>query len=266
MSASTVTLLVAVLAPSATIIAAFIGVRKDRKSRRDVLLKDLEILEKLPNQGLTYYALSAYVDRRTMLLAVEDHMSVYFYSVAVLISVIVLAVLAGIVGNLTGHMRLGLVVAGVLLPILATILIGCRYAKMWFATKFPGRIQRSVTTYLQKSFGARLRIELTETMREIITPKVRAPVVKDIQEVVPEGQQQEAIALMESQISRVVDEQINKLVEGELGQKVESVLNKVIDRVISGSQAQPAGTTPEIDRLLPGLRDRLSGTTPVEDN
>lgn len=75
---------------------------------------------------------------------------------------------------------------------------------------------------------------------------------------------------MESEISRLVgdgvNEQINKLFEGELGQKVESALNKVIDRVVSGSQAQPAGTTPEIDRLLPGLRDRLSGTTPVEDN
>lgn len=69
--------------------------------------------------------------------------------------------------------------------VVAFLLFEQRTRKMWFATKFPGRIQQSVTTYLQKSVGARLRSELTDTMREIITPKVRAAVVKDIQEVVP---------------------------------------------------------------------------------
>ncbi|MCP9270560.1 hypothetical protein [Mycolicibacterium arenosum] len=67
-----VPLSVALIAGLATIAAAYLAARKDRRDLRDGIARDLDLLEKLPGDSEARRMLAFYVEERVMLLSAEQ--------------------------------------------------------------------------------------------------------------------------------------------------------------------------------------------------
>lgn len=183
MSDLTVKLLVAGVAASAVIFAALIGLWKDRKGRRDILLQDLEILDKLPKPSLNHIALATYVDRRALLLSVEDKVGMYLFLGVTAMIVFLCLTVALIVGLVTHHL-LASALAAALMVSIAVLIVAYRLFKVKLSTAIEARIKTSTRSkaieLMTQTVDADMRDEIAETAYARFPKSLRSEVAGQI--------------------------------------------------------------------------------------
>ena len=199
MSDLTVKLLVAIIAATAVLAAALIGLWKDRKRRRDILLQDLEILDKLPSPSLNHMILAAHVDKRVLLLSLEDRIGVYVAAGFVLIALFFLLTIVFVVGATTDNMPWSFVAAGTML-IMAALLIAYRPLKV------------RVTDYLERQIKETGHSKASELIRENIAAGVRGEVIEKIEKQLPEPYRDQLMAHASPAVDTEIDKTVDKLV------------------------------------------------------
>jgi hypothetical protein len=167
MSDETVKLIAAVVAASAVVAAAFIGLVKDRKSRRDAILTDLEIADKIPNPALNHTVLMAYIERRVFVLALEDKLGLVVFSATTIVVILILLLLAGAVGFLTSHIWWSVAVATLLL-IIAALLIGYRFATSWLLNRLYNLTTERVNATISAFVGDEQREKWRDDMIDVV--------------------------------------------------------------------------------------------------
>jgi hypothetical protein len=235
MSDWSVKLCVAIIAASAAILAAFVGLWKDRKSRRDVILQDFQILDKLPAASVNHAALKQYLDRRVLFLAVEDDIGAFFYLFAAIIVVVVLGLLAGAIAAIFFHnFRL----SGILGALLLTVMVGFPFSYH--------RLRSKTTEFVSDTINESVRMELARDVRQNageVFAQMRKVVIQIIEREIPEEDRTEVI----DRLGPVVD------------QKIDREIAKLLDGLLSG-HASPAQDTPV--SVEPNSTDESEHTEP----
>ncbi|MFT9573616.1 hypothetical protein [Mycobacteroides abscessus] len=197
----TVRIAVAAIAALGVVVAAFIGLIKDRKNRREIILQDLQILDHLGDPSANREALGLYIDKRILMLAVEDKLSLIFYRLATVVAVVVLSIASGVIGYLTQHVVASLAIAIPSLVILGIIVFIYQYVK----AELPDQLKKSV----EKSVRAKFK----EEHRDKWVAEIRERVLKATGDQIPEDKRSEVEkfldAFIDDEIDGVLEQHIN---------------------------------------------------------
>ncbi|CDO85700.1 hypothetical protein [Mycobacterium triplex] len=196
MSDWTLKLCVAIIAASGVIVSALIGLWKDRKSRREILLQDLAILEKLPCPSLVHISLAHYVDKRALFLSVEDKIGLYIFSGGVLIIVIIILTITIVLGITTKHLIWPFAAAAVALT-MAIVAVVYRYSVV------------KLTDWLKNRIETSSRATAINLVRDSVAESIHNEVLEDLYSKFPEPYRK----TVKDRLGSATDIQIAEMVE-----------------------------------------------------